>query len=109
MKLELGGGQWADLRDRLTYGQGRDVRVALDVARTSTIVDLDIALVRAYVASWNVLDIDGSAVAVDTPELAPDDVIQAIARQCMDTWNGKADPKDTPARSRTTLRAVASK
>jgi hypothetical protein len=111
MRLPLEGGQWADLRDRLTYGQGHAVRVALmavDADRTAT-VDLDIALVRAYVSAWNVLDLDGNAVPLDQPETAPDDVIQAIALAGIQAWKGKLDPKGMTALSATTSKARQSK
>lgn len=95
MRLELSGGQHAELRDRLTYGQGHIVRVAYYEIEQSNIAkaDLDLALVRAYVSGWHVLDLDGKAVPLDTPELAPDDVIQEIALAASDLFAGTAIPK----------------
>lgn len=107
MRLDLPGGQHADLRDRLTYGQGRAVRVALLAleADRAALADLDLALVEAFVADWHVLSIDGGAVPLADAASAPDDVIQAIALAAMDLWKGKPDPKGTTAPSRTTSRA----
>jgi hypothetical protein len=110
MRLELPGGQHAILRDRLMYEQARGVRVAMvaiDVDKAA-LPDLDIALVRAYVESWNVLDIDGNAVPLDTPEAAPDDIIQTIAIAALNAWKGTVTPKAGRGRSSSTLRAVRS-
>lgn len=102
-RLDLPGGQHADLRERLIYSQAQPVRVVMAERR---LADLDIALVRAYVQAWSVLDPDGNAVPLDTPEAAPDDVVQAIAVEAMRLWNGAALPKAGPGRSRGTQRAA---
>lgn len=92
MRLELADGQWAELRERLTYAQAREIRATLlavdeDHAR---LADLDLGLVRAYVSSWHVLDLEANAVALDQPQSAPDDVIQAIAVEAMRRWQESA-------------------
>jgi hypothetical protein len=96
VRVELPDGQWAQLRERLSYGPAREVRRTFVVASEdrAAMVDVDIALVRAYLVDWNVLDTEGHAVPVDKPELAPDDVIQTLSETTMDLWNGKPDPKD---------------
>jgi hypothetical protein len=88
MILSLPAGQEAVLRERLTYGQAHGVRVAYFAieANPAAKADLDLALVRAYVSAWTVLDLDGRAVSLDTPELAPDDVIQAIVIKAADLF-----------------------
>ena len=108
MRIDLGTGQWAELRDRLSYAQARDVRRAFVASQDdrALLVDLDIALCRAYVASWTVLDTEGHAVPIDAIESAPDDIIQAITAEALQIWNGKADPKDTSGTSPSTLRAL---
>jgi hypothetical protein len=112
MRVPLQGGQHAELRDRLTYGQARIVRaamVAIDIDKAA-LPDLDLALVCAYVSSWNVLDLDGNAVGLDTPELAPDDMIQAIALAALAKWKGTAGiPKAGSGSSLTTLPAQRSR
>ena len=82
MRLELADGQSVMLRERLTYGQAHGVRAAYFAIQGNPQrqADVDMALVRAYVSAWHVLDVDGAAVSLDTPELAPDDVIQVIAQ-----------------------------
>lgn len=105
MRVALQEGRHAVLRERLTYEQGRTVRAALLAAEAdrTAMADLDLALVRAYVASWDVVDLDGATVDLAEPQRAPDDVIQDIALAAMDLWKGRRDvPKATGARSRNT-------
>lgn len=107
------GGQWAELRDRLSYGAAHDVRVAFVRMESSLegAADLDIALVRAYVVAWHVIDLEGNTVPLDAPETAPDDVIQKIALTALDIWNANAVtglPKAGRKRSERTLRALQS-
>ena len=99
MRLELPDGQWADLRERLTYAQARDVRRASLSIRGDDLAmaDFDLVLVRAYVSGWHVLGIDGAAVPLEGMESAPDDVIQVISSKALDLLNGAPDPKGTPA------------
>lgn len=110
-RLVLPDGQWADLRERLSYGDAHAVKVALLRSEQDPILkaDVDIALVRAYVEAWHVLSLDGSAVPLPEPELAPDDVIQAIALEAIGKWQGRqVTPKVGNARSRNTPRALRS-
>ena len=92
MRLPLADGQWAELRERLLYGQAQPIRAAMVAADQdrSELANLDIQLVRGYVSAWHVLDLDGNAVSLDTPELAPDDLIQNIAIAAIGIWNGSA-------------------
>jgi hypothetical protein len=105
VNLPLPGGQSATLRDRLLYGQARSVRAALVAMENdpAAAVDLDMALVRAYVESWHVMGLDGAAVPLDTPELAPDDVVQAIAVEAIGIWRAAVLPKAGPGPSLSTL------
>lgn len=108
MRHPLGDGQWAIFRDRLTYAQGRAVRVALLEAEKdrAKMADLDLALVGAYVSEWYVRDLAGEPVMLPswpieaaTP-LPPDDIIQSIAVLAMKAWKGRLDlGKDTAANS----------
>ena len=104
MRVELAEGQYADLRDRLTYGQARDIRAAFLRIKEdpSAAADIDLALVRGYVSEWHVLSLSGEAVPSASPDLAPDDVIQTISLAAIAIWQGKPDPKDTPEPSPTT-------
>lgn len=88
MIVPLPGGNSATLRERLTYSQGRAVRAAFIAVdqNPAAMADLDLELVKAFVSSWHVLDLDGNSVGLDEPEKAPDDVIQAISLKCFDIW-----------------------
>jgi hypothetical protein len=112
VRLPLADGQYAVLRDRLTYGQGRQVRLALLAAEKdrAAMADLDLALIGAYVSEWSVRDLAGEFVPLDKAAEAPDDVVQAIALAAMDAWKGRLDvPKATAARSRSSRRARPSR
>jgi hypothetical protein len=122
MNLPLKGGQQATLRDRLTYAQARSIRVAMLAANDDKrlMADLDMVMVKAYVSSWNVLDVEGKAVPVDQPELAPDDVIQAIQVAALELWSGEQGvpkagngtspslPLEPPSETSTTTSATSS-
>lgn len=79
-RLELPAGQWAELRDRLTYAQARELRLAYFHAQADPMAqaDYDLTVVRVFVTSWHVQDFEGHPLALEQPELAPDAVIQAI-------------------------------
>ena len=96
MKLDLPDGQWAELRERLTYGQAKVVKrayVAIQQRDDDALVDLDLALLKGYVTNWDVKNIDGTPATLDAIDNVPDDVIQLIAKRAADLWNSKADPK----------------
>jgi hypothetical protein len=94
VRLDLGDGQWADLRERLTYAQAKPIRVVWALVDkggdAASWADLDMALIVGYVSAWNVLDLQGNAVPLDTPEAAPDDLIQKIALEAVKVWKGTA-------------------
>ena len=92
MRLELPDGQWAELRERLSYGQARDIRRAGLAAEQDSILLADLDL--AYV------------VDVKEPERAADVVIQAIAKEAMKVWSRKPNPKASSETSPSTLRAL---
>ena len=80
MRLDLPDGQHAILREKLTYAQARELRLAYfnaqkDVAAQA---DYDLTVIRVMVSAWHVLDFDGQAVSLDQPQQAPDSIIQAI-------------------------------
>jgi hypothetical protein len=108
VRLELPDGQWAELRDALTYGQARDVRKLFLAANDDRgqLADIDGAMVRAYLLSWNVHGLDGASLGVDQLDDCPNATIEAIKPVVWKLWQGKPDPKGTTARSRTTLRVA---
>jgi hypothetical protein len=98
VRIELPRDGWAELRERLTYGQARDIRRAFMAgnADPEKLVDIDIAMVRAYVQAWSL------SVSPETPELADDDVVQAVFQAALGLFNGKPDPKDGSTTSTST-------
>lgn len=111
MRLPLPEGQWAELRERLTYEQGREVYaafIAVDKDRAA-LVDLNIVLVRNYVSAWSVRDLDGADVPLEAPEGAPWDTLTDIAAKAIDIYKGRKDPKAGAGRSTTTSPARRSR
>jgi hypothetical protein len=109
MRVELPDGQWAELREgRLSYEQAGPLH-RMFIAAAANIVDiadLPILLVRAFVTAWDVLDDDGHAVPLETPEKAPYATITAIGVPAAKLWKAQASPKATKRTSPSTLRAV---
>ena len=89
MRLELPDGQWAELRERLTHGQATRIRAASIRAKADpgAGADLPTAFMEAFVSSWHVLDFDGHAVSLETPENAPDEIMVDICAAAVDIWN----------------------
>ena len=94
MKVTLRDGQWAELRERITHGQDKEItkarrRMREDVEETTADVT---ALLRAFVVTWKVNDLDGKPIAFDDSDAidrAPSDII--------DTLVGKTLPLYAPA------------
>lgn len=95
MIVPLSGGRTATLRDRLKYEQGRAVRAAILAVDKdpAALIDLDMALVHAYLQAWDVLDDSGDPIPIGEPEKAYDDVIQDVANAAMRIWKGRVSPK----------------
>lgn len=113
MRIDLPNGQWADLRERLTYGEAKPVRACYALiekgGKAEAWADLDMELVTAYVTGWNVLDPDGNAVPLDAMESAPDDIVQTIAVAALKLWQKTNSlPKAGKRRSPSSLREVRS-
>ena len=112
MRLELGNGQWAELRERLTYGQAQPLRSAMgatkqDWAHSDELTD---AFLVAYVESWHVLDLNGNPVTFEDRAQASDTVIQDVVLKAAELWKGMKMPvpKAGSARSRSSQRALRS-
>ena len=79
MRVELRDGQWAELRERINHGTDKELKklVLRTTGDESVGLDLDTAVVRAFVTAWHVLDPDGSVIPLgdaDAIERAPDDI-----------------------------------
>jgi hypothetical protein len=93
MRIELPDGQWADLRDRITHGQVKDVIRAIRVD------DLEFMAVvtRTFVRDWYVLDTDGATIPVDAADgfdRLPSDVASAIYNEVLPVWRAANPTKD---------------
>lgn len=100
-RIDLPDGQWAQLRERPTHAQLNVLRRALLRAGDEAEAGADVALayVSAYVEAWEVKDLAGNQVPLDTAATAPDDIVSAIAGECKERWLGRPDPKDLIVRS----------
>lgn len=93
-RIDLGDGQWADLRPWLTHGEKKRVQrawlaVANDLENSP---DVDTALVAAYVEAWHVIGRDGQPVPVERIEDAPADALDRLVPILSEKWKGRADP-----------------
>jgi len=83
MKVTLRDGQWAELRERITHGQDKEIskarrKVRDDVDESGADID---ALLLAFVVTWKVNDLDGKPIAFDDSDAidrAPSDIIDTL-------------------------------
>jgi len=63
-RIELRDGQWADLRERISHAQDKDIkRAKIRVeSQPETLVDWATVIVRAFVREWRVNDPDGNPI-----------------------------------------------
>lgn len=97
-RITLPRGQWAEIRERLSHGQAKDLRRAWIRARAEPEekVEVQSAYARAFVREWNVVDIEGNPIPLadtDAIDRAPDDVIDSIFDQVLPDENKATDPK----------------
>lgn len=97
-RITLPRGQWAEIRERLSHGQAKDLRRAWIRGRAEPEekVEVQSAYARAFVRDWNVVDIDGNPIPLTDPgaiDRAPDDVIDAIFDQVLPAESKATDPK----------------
>jgi hypothetical protein len=94
VRLDLPSGQWAELHDSLTHGERKAVQRAFFAASKDVeeSPEMDTALVRAYLAEWNVTGRDGHELAITELDKAPSESVDAIAAAALALWDGRADP-----------------
>lgn len=97
MRLELRDGQWAELRERISHGADKRIKLANRKGRDddAAALEIDDVLIREFVTAWNVLDIDGSAIPLDAPDATDrlaEDVSDAIAIQAAEIYTGATAP-----------------
>lgn len=98
MRVELRDGQWADLRERITHGQDKELKRAHRRGREDPDQQPEFmtVLVRTFVRSWHVLDPDGQAIPLDEPDAidrAPDDIVDALFGPAWTAWTGATIPE----------------
>jgi hypothetical protein len=96
-RIELRDGQWADLREHITHGVDKQIKVARRRAQNDDVAafDWETFIVRAFVRDWNVKDPDGRDIPLgdaDAIERAPDDVIDALVKPAAEAWLGATIP-----------------
>lgn len=105
MRIELRDGQWAELRERITHGTDKVLKKAVQrgIDDTPERVEVDTAIVRAFVRDWYVKDPDGALIPIadeDAIDRAPDDIIDKLAIAAAELWVGATVPKEpTPSSS----------
>jgi hypothetical protein len=92
-RIDLGDGEWVDVRDELTYGETRtmqgQMRPYAVVGADSQVIakEVAISIVAAYVLDWSATDGSGKRIALHTahPEknIAAFDAISAPAFQAI--------------------------
>lgn len=97
MRLELRDGQWADLRERISHGADKRIKIANRKGKTddAAALEIDDVLIREYVTAWNVLDVNGSAIALDDADATdrlPEDISDAIAVAAATLYAGATAP-----------------
>lgn len=91
MRLELPDGQWAELRERISHGSDKRIKLAHRRGRDddAAALEIDDILVREFVTAWHVLDIDGTPVPLadaDATDRAREDVIDTIALRAAEMY-----------------------
>ncbi len=104
MRIELRDGQWAELRERITHGEDKALKLVVRAARRDPdqAFDFDTAVVRTFVVAWEVRDLKGEPIRLDAPdaiERAPSDVIDLLVEQATKLWTGATSTVPTPAPS----------
>lgn len=96
MRLELRDGQWAELRERISHGADKRIKIARRSRDTvAEELEIDDVLVREFVTAWHVLDVDGQAIpldAADRTDRLPEDISDAIATKAVELYTGVTVP-----------------
>ena len=101
MRVDLPDGQWAELRERITHGQDKDIRRAFRRAKDDPELapDFETVLVRTFVRDWHVNDPEGNPIPVgdaDAMDRAPDNVVDTLVPVAYEGWTGSKLPDGNP-------------
>lgn len=85
MRVELRDGQWAELRERITHAQDKEIRRAQALSRREPDThagDGDTAAFRVFIRNWSVNDPDGNPIPLtdaDAVDRMPSDIADVLA------------------------------
>jgi hypothetical protein len=97
MRIELRDGQWAELRERIDHGAHKRIKVAIRKGQESDVaaVDLDDVVIREFVTSWHILDLEGHAIPladVDALDRVPSDVADELLTAALEAHQAASVP-----------------
>jgi hypothetical protein len=101
-RIELRDGQWADLRERITHGQDKEIRRAQWRTRNDLeghAGDGDTAAFKVFIRAWNVNDPDGNPIPLtdaDAMERMPSDIADVLAVEINGIWHPEATVPNAP-------------
>ncbi len=97
MRLELRDGQWAELRERISHGA--DKRIKLQRRKgaddDAAALETDDVLIREFVIAWLILDPDGNVIPLadaDATDRLPDDIADELVVAAAKTYIGATVP-----------------
>jgi hypothetical protein len=105
MRIELRDGQWAELRERISHGQDKEIKRAWvrGAADRDLLVDAQTTVVRQFLRAWYVNDLDGQPIAADAAdavERMPDDIVDEIYAKASELYKATTVPNpSTPPSS----------
>ena len=105
MRIDLPDGQWAELRERITHAQDKDIKRLITKAQKDEEVwlDVDTLTLRTFLRDWYVKDPDGNPIPAADPdavERAPSDITDELETHALRLYTGATDPNSpTPPSS----------
>lgn len=102
----LPAGQWAELRERITHGQDKEIiraRQRVKADPTGAAHDDQTVALQVFVRDWHVLDVDGNPLDVNQPDVmdrCPMDVADVLFAHIMTLYTRTTVPNSpTPPSS----------
>jgi len=97
MRVDLRDGQWAELRERISHGADKRIRLMRHRGSTDpdALLETGDLLIREFVTAWHVLDVDGSAIPLgdaDATDRLPEDIADVIIDAAAELYNGATVP-----------------
>ena len=70
MRIDLRDGQWAELRDRISHAEDKQIMRSRRKVRDDpeTVGETETIALRIFVRAWSVNDTDGNAIPLDAPD-----------------------------------------